>query len=102
MLQGNLLDLARAGADLVVANIIANVIMELAPDAARVLKTGGLFIASGIIRERAEEVRAVLTGAGLAVLEELTGDGWTALAAEKNTELIEGNPSRFGEGRPAE
>lgn len=83
VLQGNLLDLARAGADLVVANIIANVIMELAPDAARVLKPGGLFIASGIIRERAEEVRAVLAGAGLAVLEELAGDGWTALVAEK-------------------
>lgn len=83
VVQGNLLDLARDRAGLVVANIVADVIIKLAPDAARALLPGGIFIASGIIRERAAEVRAALEAAGLTLCEELGEDGWVALAAAK-------------------
>lgn len=80
--QGDLLDnLAGVKADLVVANIIAAAIVRLAPDAAAVLKPGGLFIASGIIRDRAEEVRRALHDAGLAIVAEKSDAEWLAFGA---------------------
>lgn len=79
VLQGNLLDnLAGAKADLVVANIIAGVIIRLAPEAAAVLKPGGLLIASGIIRQRAGEVRRALRNEGLDIMAEKKEGEWTA------------------------
>ena len=54
-----------------VANIIASVIISLAPDAAAVLVPGGSLIASGIIRQRADEVRDALEKAGLTPWEQL-------------------------------
>ncbi|AGL00837.1 50S ribosomal protein L11 methyltransferase [Desulfoscipio gibsoniae] len=78
--QGNLLDnLAGGQADLVVANIIADVIIRLAPDAAAALKPGGRLVASGIIKDRAEEVRRALDDAGLEPLKELTKGEWVAM-----------------------
>jgi ribosomal protein L11 methyltransferase len=84
VVRGNLLDnLVHSRADLVVANIIADVIMLLAPDAARVLKPGGRLIASGIIRERAGEVQQALRGAGLEPEREMTEGEWVALVCRK-------------------
>jgi ribosomal protein L11 methyltransferase len=82
--QGNLLELVEDGAGLVVSNIIASVIISFAPDAARALVPGGIFIASGIIRERAGEVQAAVVAAGLAIRERLEDGQWVALAAERN------------------
>jgi len=76
-------NLVHSRADLVVANIIADVIMLLAPDAARVLKPGGRLIASGIIRERAGEVQQALRGAGLEPEREMTEGEWVALVCRK-------------------
>ena len=67
--------------DLVIANIIANVIIALAPSFAGALKPGGALIASGIIREREDEVRAALAAAGLTVERREAKDEWVALAA---------------------
>ncbi|TYO97249.1 50S ribosomal protein L11 methyltransferase [Desulfallas thermosapovorans] len=78
--RGNLLDdLAAGQADLVVANIIADVIISLAPAAAAALKPGGRLIASGIINERAREVRRALVAAGLEPVKELTEGEWVAV-----------------------
>ncbi|MGI6669107.1 MAG: 50S ribosomal protein L11 methyltransferase [Acetivibrionales bacterium] len=54
--QGELKDFGHKKADLIVANIIADVIIGLVPDVRRCLVKGGLMLASGIIRERKEEV----------------------------------------------
>lgn len=81
--QGNLADLLESGADLVAANIIADVIAGFAPDAAAVLKPGGVFIASGIIRDRAEMVRTALAAAGLAVCETMEDGMWVAMVSKK-------------------
>ncbi|MGE5614438.1 MAG: 50S ribosomal protein L11 methyltransferase [Bacillota bacterium] len=54
--QGELKDFRNKKADLIVANIIADVIIGLAPDVRRCLVKGGLTLASGIIRERKEDV----------------------------------------------
>lgn len=67
--------------DLVVANIIANVIIALAPRFAEVLVPGCPLIASGIIREREEEVRAALQAAGFSVERAEHRDEWVALVA---------------------
>lgn len=83
VLQGNLLDLVQGHADLVLSNIIARVIIGFAPDAARALTAGGKFIASGIIRERAPEVRSALEASGLTLCEERADGQWLALVAEK-------------------
>ncbi len=81
--QGNLAELLQYGADLIVANIIADVIAGFAPQAAAVLKPGGIFIASGIIREKAEMVRTAFAAAGLAIGEEQEDGLWVAIAANK-------------------
>ena len=62
--------------DIVLANIVADVIVALAAFVRRYLKPGGAFICSGIIDGREDEVRAALTGAGLAVEDHLHEDEW--------------------------
>jgi ribosomal protein L11 methyltransferase len=69
--------------DVVVANIIAAIIMRLAPAVPAVLRPGGVFLASGIIAERSEQVAQVLVAAGLAVERTVTRDGWVAIVARK-------------------
>ncbi|AEF94723.1 Ribosomal protein L11 methyltransferase [Desulfotomaculum nigrificans CO-1-SRB] len=78
VLQGNLLDKVTQPVDLVIANIIAKVIIILAPDVRKILKPGGHFIASGIIRFRAEEVREKLQEAGFKVLERKEDGEWVS------------------------
>ena len=65
-----------AGYDLVVANIVADVIIGLAPAVRPLLKEGGLFLCSGIIDDRAEEVAGKLREAGLEILETHSSEGW--------------------------
>jgi len=81
--QGNLMELLDNGADLVVANIIADVIAGFAPDAAKALSPGGIFIASGIICDKAEMVRGAVEAAGLSVCEQLEEGLWVALVMKK-------------------
>lgn len=62
--------------DVIVANIVADVIMGLAPQVRPFLKEGGLFLTSGIIDDRAEEVAEALRAAGWEILEERHSEGW--------------------------
>lgn len=68
---------------IVTANIVASVIIALAPYAAKLLEDGGKFITSGIIDSREEEVAAALTAAGLNIIEIRRGGDWRAILAEK-------------------
>ena len=65
-----------AGYDIVVANIVADVIMGLSPHVRPFLKPGGLFLCSGIIDDRAEEVADHLHRDGWEILETHTSEGW--------------------------
>lgn len=65
----------------VCANIVADVIMALAPDVPGLLAPGGRFLCSGIIDSRAEEVRAALLRAGLQITNTVTESNWVAFAA---------------------
>ncbi len=64
--------------DLVVANIVADVIIALAPYIMGFLKPGGKFICSGIINERAQEVAKALQAENLEIIEEKRSSEWIA------------------------
>lgn len=65
----------------VLANIVADVIIPLSTFAGEFLTPGGLFLCSGVISERAGEVRSALERNGLQVQKALEKDGWTAFLA---------------------
>ncbi|MCL5111027.1 MAG: 50S ribosomal protein L11 methyltransferase [Chloroflexi bacterium] len=69
--------------DLVVANIIARVIVELAPALAAALRPGGTLIASGVLAERGSEVAAALARARLVLAERRQSGDWLALLARR-------------------
>ena len=50
-------DLTGGKYDLICANIVADIIIRMAPDVGEYMKDDGVLLASGIITERAEEVR---------------------------------------------
>lgn len=63
---------------LITANIVADVILRLAPDVPAHLAPGGAFIASGVIDTREEEVAEALRAQGLTLCETRREHGWTA------------------------
>ena len=65
--------------DLVVANIVADVIIRLAPLAKTLCADGAPFIVSGIINERLEEVLKALSEAGFYISETRNMDDWNAV-----------------------
>ncbi|MEW6230678.1 MAG: 50S ribosomal protein L11 methyltransferase [Chloroflexota bacterium] len=69
--------------DLVVANIIAGVIVEMAPGLAAVLAREGMLLASGIIAEREQEVCRALQEAGFAISESLHQGDWVTLVSSR-------------------
>ena len=66
----------------VLANIVADVIIALAPKVRSFLSEGGVFLCSGIIEGREDEVKAALTKAGLTVLDAFEQDGWHCFACQ--------------------
>src|SRR5207237_229324 len=66
--------------DLVVANIIARVIIELAPALVEKVRPGGTLVAGGIIASRADDVDRALLGLGQIVERHVDGD-WITLVA---------------------
>lgn len=62
--------------DVVVANIVADVIIGISPQVRPFLRAGGLFLCSGIIDDRAEEVADHLHRDGWEILETHTSEGW--------------------------
>lgn len=81
---GDLLEAVNEAANIVTANIIADVICMLAAPVRAHILPGGKFICSGIARERKEEVIAALNAAGYKNLDIRDKGEWTAIAADKN------------------
>lgn len=69
--------------DLVTANILADVLVPLSPVAVRYLKPGGLYITSGILDQKEEEVRQAVEQAGMKVIETTRQGEWVSLTAKK-------------------
>ncbi|MDT8715310.1 50S ribosomal protein L11 methyltransferase [Clostridium sp. 19966] len=84
VLYGNLMDVVEGKADVIVANIIAEVIVILVDSVKNFIKTGGRFITSGIIKDRKDMVVNKLLAEGFEV-EEIMNDGeWLCITAVYN------------------
>ena len=70
--------------DLVCANIVADIILRLLPSLGTVMKTGARAILSGIIGERADDIRSVLSDYGFTLVREAEERDWYALLIQKN------------------
>lgn len=69
--------------DIVVANILANVLVELTPVIVAQLKPGGVYITSGIIEDKETCVAAAVQAAGMEVIEVTRQGEWVAITARK-------------------
>ena len=79
--HGDLLEQVDGRADVIVANIIADVICYLCRPVRQRLKENGVFIASGIIREKEPDVLNALALAGYQIADRLAEGEWVCLAA---------------------
>lgn len=70
--------------DIVAANILADVLVELTPVIVNQLKDGGIYITSGIIDDKEETVVEAVKAAGLEVLEVTCQGEWVSVTARKN------------------
>lgn len=84
--ENNLLEGVTIEADVVVANILANIILELIPDAMRVLNPGGYFISSGILAQQEEEMLAALEEESFKILQINQIKDWIVIIAQKPLE----------------
>lgn len=81
--QGDLLHGTEGKADVIVANILADIIIMLLPDIPGKLKEDGLFFASGIIEDYQQDVTEAAEKAGLRVKETTRIKDWVGLLMEK-------------------
>ncbi|MFC7393298.1 50S ribosomal protein L11 methyltransferase [Scopulibacillus cellulosilyticus] len=82
--QNNLLDnLTDSAPRVIVANLLAEIVIRLSDDAAKVLSSDGYFITSGIIKNKKDEVKDKLESSGFAINEVLEKEDWVAIIAEK-------------------
>ena len=70
--------------DIVVANILADVLKPLTPVITGMLKKGGVYITSGIINTKEEEVKAFIEAAGLKILSIDHQGEWVGMTARKD------------------
>lgn len=82
ILHGNLVEVIDGKADIVVANILAEIICILADDVKRVIKDGGVFITSGIIHDRVDMVCEKLEATGFEVIEKNRDGEWNCIVAK--------------------
>ena len=68
---------------LVLANLVAAILVELAPRLEAHLAPSGVLVASGIIETRAAEVAAALRAAGLEPTDRLDDGDWVSLRLER-------------------
>ena len=69
--------------DVVAANIFPNVLIELAPDLAAAVRTGGVLVTSGAVAARAEEAIDAVCAAGLSLEEQRSQGDWVGMVFRK-------------------
>lgn len=79
--QGDLLTGVEGKADIIVANIIADVILKMLPDVPERLKDGGSLLASGIISERLTDVVEGMKQNNFSIEKVMEDNGWVAIVA---------------------
>ncbi|WP_342472691.1 50S ribosomal protein L11 methyltransferase [Metasolibacillus sp. FSL H7-0170] len=81
--HGNLLDTVKEPADVIVANILAEIIMSFTDDAFSIVKPGGVYVTSGIIGAKKDDVKAALEASGFQVEEILMMEDWVAIISRR-------------------
>ncbi len=81
--QNNLLEGISGPANLIVSNILAEIIVRFVDDAYALLPDGGLFITSGIISQKEEEVKEALIQVGFKIVETQSLEDWVSIVAKK-------------------
>lgn len=76
-------DVAAENVDLIVANILAEVIHPLIPQAWDKLRLGGYFLTSGIIKDKFTEIRDAQIAAGFKIEQSLQIGDWYGIIAYK-------------------
>lgn len=69
-------EILRTKYDLVLVNIVADVVIAVLPIVKKALKQGGIFITSGIIADRIEEVRNRILEDGFKIISEKRSADW--------------------------
>lgn len=83
VLKGDLLDKIEGEADLIVANIVAEVIVEMVKDLDQYIKPGGILITSGIIEEKIPMVEEVLLDNNFEILEIEGQNDWSLIVGRR-------------------
>jgi len=79
--EGDLTEGIDWDADILVANLMADLVIRLSPDAAKHLRPGGIYISSGILDVKEDTVAAAVRDAGFDILEIMRDGEWRAIAA---------------------
>ena len=81
-LQGSLTEKINGKFDLIVANIVADVIIKLVDDVENYMKENSIFIMSGIIDMRVNDVKNALKDK-FDIIDEKESKGWFAIAVKQ-------------------
>ncbi len=80
---GDLTEKVSGKYSVVCANIVADIVMKLTPDIDKFLDDDGIYMCSGIIDMRADEVKEKLYACGFEIIKECTKDNWYAFCCRK-------------------
>ena len=78
----NLVDGINRTYDIITANIVADIILQLLDNIKTVVKNGSYFIASGIIGQRSKELEIAIKQAGFDIIKTKMKKGWAAILAQ--------------------
>ncbi|HEY8362652.1 MAG TPA: 50S ribosomal protein L11 methyltransferase [Tissierellaceae bacterium] len=84
--KGNLLDVVKGKANIIVSNIIAEIIVEMIGDLKYHLENNGIFIASGVIEEKIPLVENKLIENGFKIIDTHLKNEWALIIAINNGE----------------
>lgn len=85
--QSDLMQNVHGKAELVIANIIADIIIRLFDQLDEHLKQGGTLLTSGIIEDRIEDVLAAAEKHGYGVVERLENKGWACITFKRKADM---------------
>ena len=84
--ENNLLVGVDQKSDLIVANILAEILLQMPEDAYRNLNDNGFLILSGIIESKANEVKEAYEKVGFTLVERMTMREWNCFIMKKDVE----------------
>lgn len=98
VIEGNLADKVRGKYDLIFANIVADAVISLLPQAKKLMAKGAAIVCSGIILDREDDVLQAAQVLGLCVDDRRNRGEWVALAFK----MSEKKPREKAEKKPKE